>query len=110
MASPSLHTWTDAAHLLRLLEPAVAQHDPDPKALACSSLLVRWAKSDGAWHEEAWLRFVDGRPVSALTTQFLAWCCAKLQARGKAALVLTWDNASWHVSQEVRRWIRQHNL
>lgn len=109
MASPSLHTWTDAEHPLRLVEQAVAKNDPDPKALACYGLLVRWAKPDGAWHEEAWLRFVDGRPVSALTTQFLAWCCDKLQALGKAALVLIWDNASWHVSQQVRRWIRQHN-
>ena len=58
---------------------------------------------------EVWLRFVDGRPVSALTTQFLAWCCAKLAARGKTALLLAWDNAAWHGSKEVRRWIRAHN-
>jgi hypothetical protein len=32
--------------------------------------------------EAVWLRFVDGRPISALTTQFLAWCCAKLEAHG----------------------------
>ncbi len=24
-------------------------------------------------------------------------------------LVLVWDNASWHVSTEVRRWLRAHN-
>jgi hypothetical protein len=87
----------------------VAKDDPDPKALACYGLLVRWAQPDGTWHEEAWLRFVDGRPVSALTTQYLAWCCAKLEALGKEALLLVWDNASWHVSQAVRGWIRAHN-
>ena len=70
---------------------------------------MRWAQPAGGWHEEVWLRFVDGRPVSALTTQFLAWCCAKLAAAGKRALLLVWDNASWHVSHEVRTWIRQHN-
>jgi transposase len=63
----------------------------------------------GAWQEQTWLRFVDGRPVSALTTQYLAWCCAKLQAAGKTALLLVWDNASWHRSQAVRAWIRDHN-
>ena len=47
--------------------------------------------------------------MSTLTTHYLAWCCAKLQAAGKTALLLVWDNASWHVSREVRSWIRQHN-
>jgi transposase len=94
---------------LRLVEQTVAKDDPDPKALACYGLLVRWAQPDGGWHEEAWLRFVDGRPVSALTTQYLAWCCAKLTAAGKTALLLVWDNAAWHVSRAVRTWIRQHN-
>ncbi len=56
-----------------------------------------------------WLRFVDGRPVSAITKRFLEWCCRKLEALGKKALVLIWDNASWHISREVRRWIGRHN-
>jgi transposase len=70
---------------------------------------VRWAQPAGDWHEEAWLRFVDGRPVSAVTTRYLAWCCARLEAVGKEALLLVWDNASWHVSRAVRTWIRAHN-
>lgn len=52
---------------------------------------------------------VDGRPISAVTTQFLTWCCDDLATRGVRALLLVWDNASWHVSQHVRSWIRQHN-
>jgi transposase len=24
-------------------------------------------------------------------------------------LVLVWDNASWHVSKQVRAWLREHN-
>jgi transposase len=56
-----------------------------------------------------WLRFVDGRPVSAITAAYLDWCCRKLQAAGKEALFLIWDNAPWHVSQQVRAWIRAHN-
>jgi transposase len=79
--------------------------------VACYGLLVRWAAPEGAngWHEEAWLRFVDGRPISRVTAEYLAWCCAQLEAAGKEALLLVWDNASWHVSQAVRGWIRGHN-
>ena len=55
------------------------------------------------------MRFVDGRPLSAITTQFLDWSCTKLLAAGKRALLLVWDNASWHLSQEVRTWIGAHN-
>ena len=58
---------------------------------------------------EVWLRFLDGRPVSAVTPVFLDWCCAEAAARGKAALLLVWDNASWHISKEVRTWVREHN-
>jgi transposase len=39
----------------------------------------------------------------------LEWCCQKLAAIGKKVLVLIWDNASWHISREVRRWIGSHN-
>jgi DDE superfamily endonuclease len=55
------------------------------------------------------LRFVHGRPVRAVTTQFLAWLTAWVAAEGKTALRLVWDNASWHVSQAVRAWLKAHN-
>ncbi|MCL4552888.1 MAG: transposase [Candidatus Marsarchaeota archaeon] len=103
---PNLHAWTEGNKPLRLVEQAVSKDDPDPKAVACYGLLVR----DGVREmEEIWLRFVDGRPVSSLTTVFLEWCCGKLELRGKKALLLVWDNASWHVSKQVRRWIGEYN-
>ena len=55
------------------------------------------------------LRFVDGRPISAVTTQFLQWVTDRLAAEGKTALLMVWDNASWHVSQAVRAWLKAHN-
>ena len=55
------------------------------------------------------LRFVDGRPVSPVTCAFLAWAAAQLAAEGVRVLALIWDNASWHISHEVRDWIRTHN-
>jgi len=56
-----------------------------------------------------WLRFVAGRPVSAVTGALLAWCSAQLAAQGFTALLLIWGNASWHRSHAVRHWVRQHN-
>ncbi len=84
------------------MEQTVAKDDPDNKARACYGVLFP-ATND------VWLRFLDGRPVSAVTTSFLAWCCEGAAAQGKTALLLVWDNASWHRSQEVRAWIRVHN-
>lgn len=55
------------------------------------------------------LRFVAGRPVSQVTEDFLGWVCDRLAAEGKTALLLVWDNASWHISQRVRTWIKAHN-
>jgi len=94
---------------MRLVEQAVAKDDPDPKALACYGLLVRPNPADTPAAHQMWLRFVDGRPVSTVTVDYLDWCCRKLQSAGKEALFLIWDNAPWHVSQQVRAWIQDHN-
>lgn len=66
-------------------------------------------RPEGWRQEEVWLRFVDGRPVSGVTTGFLAWACSKLESLGKRALLLVWDYASWHISKEVKGWIKEHN-
>ncbi len=109
LATPTLHAWQDEAQPLRLIEQTVARDDPDPKALACYGLLARcWADPEQRT-EEMWLRFVDGRPVSAVTIAFLAWCAQQAQAQGKRAVLLIWDNASWHDSRIVRTWLRASN-
>lgn len=104
---PQMHAWGDAS--LRLVEQSVAKEDKDPKALACYGLLLKLRADDGTSTEQTWLRFVDGRPVSGITTQFLAWCCQRLGGLGKRGLLLVWDNASWHVSTRVREWISGQN-
>jgi transposase len=106
---PSLFSWTEADQALHLVEQVKRKDDPDPKALACYGLLVRFQSQPAHPVEQMWLRFVQQRPLSAVTVQFLAWCCAKAQALGKSVLVLIWDNASWHISQAVRHWLHQHN-
>jgi hypothetical protein len=55
------------------------------------------------------LRFVTGRPVSAISIQFLEYCCECLAAQGKRNWLLIWDNASWHLNKMVRSWIHEHN-
>jgi len=88
---------------LRLIQRSVAKDDADPKAISCYGLYLPGLE------EQTWLRFVDGRPVSSITTRFLEWCTEKLEALGKKIWLLIWDNASWHVSREVRRWLGKHN-
>ena len=100
LAHPDLHAW--GADPIRLMQREADTADPDPKALACYGLLRR--DTGGMM-----LRFVDGRPVSRVTTAFLAWACERLAAEGKTALLLVWDNASWHISKEVRGWVKAHN-
>jgi transposase len=109
LEQPNMNSWTEADHPLRLVEKVLTKDDPGPKALACYGLLVRWIGSQFAWDETIWLRFVEGNPNSLLSEHFLAWCCEKLQAVGKSVLVLIWDHASWHISQAMRYWIRDHN-
>ena len=101
LAQPALHSWT-AGEPLRLIEQTLPQGDRDPTALACYGLV----RTDT---HKVWLRFVDGRPVSHVTTAFLAWLCARLAGERKRVLVLIRDKASWHRSQEVRHWLRAHN-
>jgi transposase len=106
VARPALHAWSDAGPP-RLATLVVARDDPDPKALACYGLLVRAPRA--TLTEQVWLRFVKGRPISAMTEQFLGWCCDRLAATGATTLIVVWDNAAWHVSRAVWQWIRAHN-
>jgi hypothetical protein len=104
LAQPRMHSWCDNGQPLRLqeFEAKANKDDPDPKALCCYGLL----RADTG---KVWLRFVDGRPVGHVTTAWLEWVCERLATEGKRVLVLIWDNATWHVSREVRNWLRNHN-
>jgi hypothetical protein len=103
LALPSLHSWSEKGEPLRLVEQSVAKDDRDPKAISCYGLYLP------ELDPEVWLRFVDSRPVSDITTRFLSGCSEKLEAAGKRVWVLIWDNASWYISREIRGWIASHN-
>jgi transposase len=108
LALPALQSWAEADRPLRLVERAVADDDPDPKAVACYGVQLRQAGHLDQ-PDALWVRFVDGRPVSALTVEFLAWSCARLEPRGVRVWALIWDNAPWPLSKAVRAWIRAHH-
>lgn len=102
VAQPRMHAWSEVKQPLRLQELQVSKEDPDPKALCCYGML-------DASSQQIRLRFVDGRPVSQVTTDFLEWLAEPLATQGYRTLIIIWDNASWHVSKHVRGWLRQHN-
>ncbi len=106
LAQPDQHRWVEEDDMTRLQELELSKEDTDPKALACYGVLLRRQQKPV---DQMFLRFVDGRPVSAVTIDFLKACCQELEAQAVLALVLIWDNASWHKSQIVRTWIRSQN-
>jgi hypothetical protein len=103
VALPTLSSFSEKGEPHRMIQRSVAKDDPEPKAISCYGLYLPQIGG------EMWLRFVDGRPVSGVTTRFLSWCAEELEAAGKKVLLLIWDNASWHISREVRRWLGKHN-
>lgn len=98
-ALPTLQAWGEDKPL-QLESRSVDKTDPDPKAIACYGV---WLKALG----QMLLRFVQQRPVSEMTCLFLAWLCQ--QVSQFQVFVLVWDNATWHVSKQVRQWIKDHN-
>jgi hypothetical protein len=100
-----MHVWSDTEPPFRLRDKQADVPKGESKALSCYGL---WLPNLGAAGRML-LRFVEGRPVSALTEAYLEWVSQVLHADGQQALLMVWDNASWHVSQQVRAWLREHN-
>lgn len=98
-----MHAWATEKPLC-LLETKPKRNEPEPKALSCYGVYFPYANE-----EQMLLRFAGGQPVSGITCDFMEWVCTRLAAQGKRVWALVWDNASWHVSHRVRRWIREHN-
>ena len=98
-----MHAWADADGPLRMVQRSKPKGDPDPAALACYGVYLPEKP------EPMLLRFVRGRPVSHVTTAFLAWVCEQLAARRVRVWALVWDNAGWHISAEVQAWLGSHN-
>jgi len=115
-----MRAWVPSGKPFRLVEREPDSDEEDPKALACYGVYLPMnsteedsAEGGKSTEENAesdmLLRFAQGRPVSGVTTTFLEWVCERLDQRGTDVWALIWDQASWHVSHEVRGWIHEHN-
>ena len=76
VALPTLSAFSEEGEPPRMIQQSVAKDDPEPKAISCYGLYLPRLG-------DMWLRFVDDRPVSSITTQFLSWCCEELEGLGK---------------------------
>jgi len=101
VAQPLPHAWTAGPPMKVQLLTSEAS-DPDPDAIACYGFL----RHDT---HKVMLRLVEGRPLGELTVQFLEWLCECVARERKHVLVVIWDNASWHTSEEVTRWVKEQN-
>ena len=70
VALPTLNAWAEEGKPPRLIQRSVAKDDPEPKAISCYGPYLPAL-------DRRWIRFVDGRPVSSITTRFLEWSVRK---------------------------------
>ena len=94
VALPTLGSFSEEGKPLRLIQQSVAKDDPEPKAISCYGLYLPEIG-------DTWLRFVDGRPISSITTQFLEWSLQKLEEIGKKVLLLRFCSSGFapHLGQ-----------
>ena len=100
-SQPKVRRWVFDKPL-RMVQRDADKTDAEPKAIACYGLL---RKDTG----QVKIRFLEERPISQMTISFLKWIIEELVKEGKKALFLIWDNATWHNSKMVCKWIKENN-
>src|SRR5918998_3026436 len=101
-APPTLNAWTLRGKAIALEQRERHKEDEEAKAVACYG-----AVEEGTG--QILLRFSPGQPNSGYTLKFLKYLLWVAEEKGKQALLVIWDNASWHKSQGVREWVKSHN-
>jgi hypothetical protein len=93
-SKPSLRAWARSGGPFRLVEREADSDEEDPKALACYGVYLPRSSTEEESSEgketsaekdaepNMLLRFVEGHPVSEVTTTFLEWVCERLGHRG----------------------------
>lgn len=100
-AQPQAHAWAEVGEELRLVQREPKRGESD-KALACFGAV----RHD---NEAVLLYFSHGQPNSLQVWLFIIGLLAVARAEGKRVLIIIWDNASWHKSNDLRGWIRAYN-
>lgn len=98
---PKLKNWVEEKSY-KIEKKSISKQDKESKAIACYGCL----RID---NKKIYLRFTKQRPKSLSTIGFLKWLSKKFEIEGKKVLVLFWDNATWHCSHMVRKWIKKFN-
>lgn len=100
-AQTSTHGWALADQPLRLVQRVPADEEA-PKALACFGAVCQ-----NTGHK--YFYFCPGQPNTDTTILLLKQLLTIARDQGKRGLLIFWDQASWHKSRKLRRWISQHN-
>ena len=54
LSHPDLHSWVEEGEFMKLVEQTHSKEGPDPKALACYGLWVRWKNEWTQRKEKIW--------------------------------------------------------
>jgi hypothetical protein len=96
-----MHSWATTGEELHLVERQPKPKEPD-KALACLGAV----RQDT---DKRLLYFCGGQPDSEHIILMLQRLLDVARRERKRVLIIIWDRASWHKSQQLKRWLRQHN-
>lgn len=100
-AQPAAHAWALPEEALRLVQREPKRGEVE-KALSCFG-----ARRQDT--QQVYLYFSHGQPNSEHMWVFIIALLELARQEGKQVVVVIWDNASWHISQRIRQWIRAYN-
>ena len=100
-AQPNAHAWALPGEALRLVQREPIRGDTE-KALACFGAV----RQDT---EQVYVSFSEGQPNSEPMWALILALLDLARHEGKTVVVLIWDNASWHKSHRIKRWIHTYN-
>ncbi len=100
-AQPTAHAWALPGEAVQLVQREPKRGEKE-KARACFGA----RRQD---NEQVYLYFSPGQPNSEHQGVFISAWLALARPEGKSVVVIIWDNASWHLSQRLREWIRAYN-
>lgn len=100
-AQPRAHAWALPGEAVQLVQREPKRGEKE-QALACFGA----RRQDSG---QVYVYFSPGQPNSEHQWVFIIALLALARQEGKSVVVILWDNASWHLSQRIRQWIRTYN-